>query len=254
MNEKKKALVVLGISAVLLVVIVVALFASLVASNKKIEELKNVMNSEEAKIVYLAKDTCYYCNLIKPITTFLEKEFNLDYYNIDANKLTSSELIRVLDTLDIDYETFGTPYIVIVKNGKKIDEHVGYTDEDVLFELFKKNGIINEDASLNMTYLDEIDSTINSKESSLVLIGESGDTSSIEARMNLRSLAKENSINIKYFDTSKLTDKDEYSNLLSKLEVDSLPILVKIENGYVISKETSISEYEAYLRENGYIE
>ena len=254
MNEKKKALVVLGISAVLLVVIVVTLFASLVASNKKIEELKNVMNSEGAKIVYIAKDTCYYCNLLQPITNSLKEEFDLEYYNIDTNSLSNSELARVLETLDIDYDTFGTPYIVIVKDGKKIDEHVGYTDEDVLFELFKKNGIIKEDASLNMTYLDEINSTIDSTEKSLVLIGKSGDTSSIEARTNLRKIAKENSIDIKYFDTSKLTDEDEYSNLLSKLEVDSLPILVIFDNGNVVSKETSISEYERYLRDNGYIE
>ncbi len=253
MDEKKKALVVLVISAVLVIIAIIAIVSSLITSGKKIDELKDVMDSKEAKIVYLAKDSCYYCNLLEPITTSMKEEFDLDYYNIDTSELSSAELAKILKILDIDYDAFGTPYIVIVKDGEKVDEHVGYTDEDVLFDLFKSNGLISEDKTLNMTYLDEIDSTIDSDSSSLVLIGASGDTASIEARITLRKLAKENSIDIKYFDTSKLTDEDEYSNLLSKLDVESLPVLVKFENGNVVSKEETISEYETYLKENGYM-
>lgn len=255
MNEKKKAVIVLCGLSLLLVIIIVSVVLSLIESNKKIEEIKTIMSSKEAKIVYLEKESCYYCNLLKPITDSLEEEFNLEYYKIDTNELSNIELAKVLKTLEIDYENFGTPYIVIVKDGKKIDEHVGYTDEDVLFELFKDNKIINESESLNMTYIDEVDSMFNSNNSALLLVGESGDENSIAARIELRKIAKENSLDIKYFDISKLTDNNKYSILLSKLDVEELPVLVKIENGVVVSKESEMTnlKYETFLKNNGYI-
>ena len=256
MNEKKKALIVLFGLAAMLVIIVAAVISSLIDSNKKIEEVKKIMNSETAKIVYLEKESCYYCNLLKPITDSLQEEFDLDYHKIDTSKLSNIELTKVLKTLEIDYDSFGTPYIVIVKDGKKIDEHVGYTDEDVLFKLFQDNGIIEETKTLNMTYLDDVDTVFNSSDSSLLLVGESGDANSIEARITLRNIAKENSLDIKYFDVSKLTDNNEYSILLNKLEVDELPVLAKIENGVVVSKENEItkSKYQTFLKNNGYID
>lgn len=255
MSEKKKAVVVLCGLALLLVIIIVSVVLSLIESNKKIEEIKTIMSSNEEKIVYLEKESCYYCNLLKPITDSLEEEFNLDYHRIDTSELSNIELAKVLKTLEIDYEDFGTPYIVIVKDGKKIDEHVGYTDEDVLFELFKDNKIINESESLNMTYIDEVNSLFNSNNSTLLLVGESGDENSIAARIELRKIAKENSLDIKYFDISKLTDNNEYSMLLNKLDVYELPVLVKIENGVIVSKESEMtnSKYETFLKNNGYI-
>ena len=256
MNEKKKALIVLFGLAAMLVIIIAAVISSLIDSNKKIEEVKKIMNSETAKIVYLEKESCYYCQLLKPITDSLEKEFDLDYHKIDTSKLSNVELTKILKTLEIDYDSFGTPYIAIVKDGKKIDEHVGYTDENVLFELFQKNQIIEESKTLNMTYLDDIDTIFDDSSSSLLLVGESGDTNSIEARITLRKIAKEKSLDIKYFDVAKLTDNNEYSILLNKLEVEKLPVLVKVENGKVISKETEItaSKYQIFLKSNGYID
>ena len=38
--------------------------------------------------------------------------------------------------------------IAILKNGRIVGEQIGYTDEDVLFELFKNNGLSEKNASL----------------------------------------------------------------------------------------------------------
>lgn len=72
MNERKKGLLVLGVLVLLLFIIIGAVIMSVLESNKKLAELKTIINSNEPQIIYLSKPTCYYCNLIEPITKSLE--------------------------------------------------------------------------------------------------------------------------------------------------------------------------------------
>lgn len=255
MNEKKKTLILLGVLAVLLVIIIMVVCASLIDSHKKIEEIKEVMNSKEPQIIYLSKPTCHYCNLIEPITSSLKEEFNLDYFNINTEELSNLELTKILKIIGVNLETFGTPYIAVVKDGKIIGEQIGYTDENVLFDLFRKHNLIKSNASLNMNYIDSIDELFNKENTNLVLIGKSGDTVSIEARLNLRKIASNHNFEINYFDTSKLEDETEYNELLDKLDVEKLPVLVIVENGNILQKTTEItnSSYTEFLKENNYI-
>ena len=255
MNEKKKALVVIGVLAVFLVIIVVAVVMSLIQSSKKLDEVQKIMNSKEPQIVYLSKPTCYYCNLIEPITSSLEEEFNLDYFHINTGDLSNSELLKILEIIGIDVDTFGTPYIAVVQDGKIIGEQVGYTDENVLFDLFKEHVLIDATASLNMSYIDDLDAIWNQSEAKLVLIGESGDTASIDARITLRKLAVEYNFEINYFDTTKLQDSTDYDELLENLDTESLPILVIVKDGNVLSSTTQTSRagYEEFLKSNSYI-
>lgn len=255
MNEKKKSLIVLGVLLVLFTVIIVAVIMSLMQSAKKLEEIEKVMNSKTPQIVYLSKPTCYYCNLIEPITTFLEEEYELEYHHIDTGNLSNAELTKVLDIMNINVETFGTPYIAIVQNGEIIGEQVGYTDEDVLFNLFKTHNLIEGDTSLNMNYVENLDNIWNDDKASLVLVGTSGDTATIDARLSLLELAKNHSLEINYFDTAMLETNDAYNELLNKLDGNDLPVLVIIKDGKVISKttKTALQEYESFLDQNGYI-
>ena len=252
MNEKKKTLIMLIILGLSLLLIIGVVLESIVDSNKKVQDVKMIVEKDKTQIIYLAKDSCYYCNLLKPITDSLKQEFGLDYYKIDTSDLSTTELNKILKLLDIDYEKFGTPYIVITRDGEKIDEHVGYADEDVLFEFFQKNELIDKNEKLNMTYLEEIDSVFESSDKSLVLIGKSGDANSISARELLRKKAKKHKFEVKYFDTSKLTDEKEYSILLKKLDVEKLPVLVEIKDGKILSKEKEM-DYEKFLKEKEYI-
>lgn len=259
MNEKKKGIIVLGIFVTLLILVLVLIFASLMKSNKKLKEFKNKLNSSEPQIIYIMKPTCYYCNLIEPITTKLKEKYKLNYYQIDSSKLSTSELRTMLNLLNVDLETFGTPYIAIVQNGKVIGEQSGYTDENVLFDLFKANGLIGENEELGLNYLDKdsLNNLWNSDSVNAVLIGESGDTSAIEARMNLIELKEEYSnVNISYFDISATSSDEEYSEWKERLEGDSLPVMVLIQNGKIIAKtkETTKEKYIQFFKENNYME
>ena len=255
MNEKKKALRLLVVLAVLVVIIILTVIMSLIQSSEKLDKIKDVVNSKEPQIIYLSKPTCYYCNLIEPITSTLEEEFNLEYFHINIAELSSSELLKTLEIIGINQSTFGTPYIAIVQDGKIIGEQVGYTDENVLFDLFKKHNLIDENASLNMNYINDLNEVWNQSSAQLVLIGESGDTASIDARINLRKLAKDYNFEINYFDTAKLQNSEEYNKLLDDLDTEQLPILLIVENGSILSKTntTSKTEYQEFLEKNNYI-
>lgn len=259
MNEKKKGIIVLGIFVTLLILVLVLIFASLMKSNKKLKEFKNKLNSSEPQIIYIMKPTCYYCNLVEPITTKLKEKYKLNYYQIDSSKLSTSELRTMLDLLNVDLETFGTPYIAIVQNGKVIGEQSGYTDENVLFDLFKTSGLINKNEELGLNYLDKdsLNNLWNSDSVNAVLIGESGDTSAIEARMNLMELKEEHdNVDISYFDISATSSDEEYSKWKERLEGDSLPIMVLIQKGKIVAKtkETAKEKYIQFFKENNYME
>lgn len=257
MNEKKKGLIVLGVFSVLLVAIIAIIVVSVINDNKKISSFKEMVNSNETKIVYFMKPTCYYCNLLEPITTSLAEQYNLEYEMIDTNELSSAQLTKMLDILKIDESTFGTPHIAIVRNGVVIGEQSGYTDEDVLFELFKKRGLIEKEETLKLNYIDKdtLNSIWNNGEKKVLLVGEAGSTSSIAARIELMNLLGEYNVSVNYFDTSYLSSTEEYNNLIERLDVEELPVLTVIENGNVISKISEIDKdkYIEFFKQNGYI-
>ena len=255
MNERKKGLLVLGVLVLLLFIIIWMVIISVVESNERLNDLKKVINSNETQIIYLSKPTCYYCNLIEPITKSLEEEFKLDYVKINTGELSNSELLKTLDIIGINIDTFGTPYIAIVKDGKIVGEQVGYTDENVLFELFKKHKLIDENATLNMNYIDDLDIVWKNNSAKLVLIGESGDTASIDSRLVLRKISKKYDIEINYYDATKLEDEVKYTKLLDKLGIEKLPVLTIVQDGNILSKTTVVSEkeYEQFFKDNDYI-
>lgn len=258
MNEKKKSIIVLGIFSALLVLILILVAVTVSKSNRKIKEFEDIVNSSNAHIVYFMKPTCYYCNLIEPITTELQKKYELEYYQIDTSKLSTGELNKMLNILNVDVSTFGTPYIAVVKDGNIIGEQAGYTDEDVLFELFKKNKLISENEKLQLNYIDEdtLNSLWNKGEESIVLIGETGSVSSIAARMELMNLLDEYNVIIHYFDTSKFSSTEEYNEWIARIGEENLPILVIMKDGKIVSTTTVTSKekYVEFLKQNGKID
>lgn len=257
MNEKKKGLVVLSTFLILLVVIILLIGISVINSNKKINEFKNMVNSSDTHIVYFMKPTCYYCNLLEPITTMLKEQYNLKYEMIDASTLSNSQLSSMLNILDVDISTFGTPYIAIVKDGMVLGEQSGYTDEDVLFELFKKNGLIKAEETLKLNYIDKdtLNAIWDNGEKRAILIGQAGNTSSIAARIELMDLLNEYAISVDYFDTSDFSTEAEYNTWIERLDADKFPVLVVMESGNIVAKISDIdkNKYIEFLNQNGYI-
>lgn len=260
MNENSKLLKI-GISIVVIaLIIVVPIIIQNNKTSKLIKEIEDVMNSSDAKVIYMARPTCYYCNLLEPITDSLKEEYNLDYYYINTDELSNSELSKVLKLFDRTTDTFGTPYLIITKDGKVVAEQNGYADEDVIFNFFKTNGIIDEDETLKINYLDKqsFDDIMNNNEREIILIGKTGDESVVEARNELKEIITQYNLKINYFDIMNVSSEDEYNDNLEKLGYDEDfegPNLVIVENNKIIAEtnKNTKEDYITFLKNNSYI-
>lgn len=257
MDEKKKLWIMVGVVVGLIVFTIGIYWIGNLEVQKVLKDIDQKMDSEETQIFYIARPTCHYCILLEPVTETLKQEYQLTYNHINTDKFSTSQLIKILDKFGVDSKTFGTPYIAITKNGKVIDELNGYADENVVFELFQKNGLIPESAALAFHYInyDTFQTIWNSGERRLIMIGETGEKS-VQARNTLKPLIQTHGLNIVYMDVAETgTNYNTFLTSIGHTTQPTYPILMVVENGIILSEtnQTTMTTYEAFLRENGYI-
>lgn len=265
MSEKKKFGILFGSIIGIVILFLTVYIIENLNLQKLLKDIDQKMNLEEVQIFYFSRPTCHYCILLEPITESLKEEYQLTYYDINVDDYSRGQLRKILNKFGTNVANFGTPYIVITKGGNVIGELNGYADENVVFDLFQKNGIIPENATLEFQYLDydTFKSIWNNGERNLVMIGQTGETS-VNARNILKPLIKKYSLSIAYMDiaetysgeTNSNQKYSEFLNMIGYTTVPTYPILMIIENGTVIAQmnQTDINSYETFLRTNGYIE
>lgn len=264
MSEKKKLGIILGSIVGIIIIIIGVYFIGNLKTQKLLKDIDTKMNLDEIQIFYLSRPTCHYCILLEPITETLKEEYQLTYYDINVDDYSRGQLTKILNKLGTDISNFGTPYIVITRNGGVLDELNGYADENVVFDLFQKNGIIPNSATLAFQYLkyDTFKNIWNSNERRLVLIGQAGEES-VNARNVLKPLIQNYALSIAYMDIAETYSGAENSNekynefltLIGYSTQPTYPILMIIENGTVLAQtvQTDTKAYETFLRTNGYI-
>lgn len=257
MDERKRMYVMFGVVVGIIVVISAICIAGNQSTQKLFKEIDEKMKSDTVQVFYLEKPTCHYCILLKPVTDTLKEEYGLTYNYIDTSTLNNSQLKRILDKLDINYKTFGTPHLTITKNGKVLDHLNGYADENVVFGLFQETGLISEEATLAFDYIDyDTFKDLWEREArSLIMIGQSGEDS-VNARNQLKSYIQEYGIQIYYMDIAETGSSDNYSQFLTLInhsEQTAYPILMIVENGKIIAETNQTTNYEEFLRTNGYM-
>lgn len=106
------------------------------------QAISEAFSTPSAKLVYLARPDCSWCQKAKPILNKTSKEYDFKYIYINTGKLNSKELESVLKKFNIDINEFGTPTFVVVKNGKVVDNNIGYMEESKLIEFLKNTEVI----------------------------------------------------------------------------------------------------------------
>ena len=102
---------------------------------KNKNEFDKIKKSNNYSIVVVISNNCPYCEIFKPILEDVVQEYNVNIYylNIDSNFYNS---------VDLDTSVYATPTIVIYKNGKVINNIMGYKEKNDLINILKKNGVI----------------------------------------------------------------------------------------------------------------
>lgn len=201
MNEKKKAIIVIGCAFAFLILICLMYFVGVKQSDEIMKEFDSAYNGSEAKIVYIGRPTCGYCNQLKPILDQMTEQYELEYVYVNSDEISDDQLSYVINTLEFDEEKFGTPSLAIVKDGEKIAEQLGATDEEGLLQFFKDGGLVDksvklEDDTPNLTKIDYdgYEKLLNSDKKFVVVLGQTGCGACTSAKPVLDAVAKKNSV------------------------------------------------------------
>ena len=214
---------------------------------------------DEQQIILLARENCSYCQMFVPILEYMKETYNFEYLYVDTTKISSKGLKGVLDKLNIDEDSFGTPYLSLVKSGKVIDEIAGYVDEKELLEFLKKNGYAEETSKLPINYINfnEYKDLITSETPQVIVIGQTNCSHCIAAKPALLSIARDYNIKINYFDVTALTTEENSTELIEEFN-NSLSYLSESDWGtplmLIVKNNEAVAVNNGYVSKDNYIE
>lgn len=134
MKENKKMLIVVIVLAIIAILVTILAITENEKQKRILENFNNYFNSETNELIYFAKEGCYYCQLMDGAKKELLDDTSVDYFFVDTSKVSTGTLDKMLDKLGIT--KFGTPTLVIVKDGKVVKEQSGvFTESDNKNEL-----------------------------------------------------------------------------------------------------------------------
>lgn len=262
MNEKKRILVLLGaICAIVLLIIVCSVFENK-KSEKYLNEFYSAFNGSEERLVMIGRDNCSWCQLFKPNLDLMHDKYNLDYIYVNTNELTSSVFKKLLKTINVDENEFGTPYTIVVKDGNIADVLNGYVDEIELLSFLKKHNFVDSDAKLSLNYIDYngFKSVATSSENKILVLGQTTCGYCIKAKPILSKIADEYNIVINYINVDKLSSEEQgklskYIKYLGENQWGT-PLTLIVKKGEVIDLANGLLSEEEYInkfKDNNFI-
>lgn len=280
MKKNNIILVVITVVIMLLVIATVLIFYSVykdIVGEKKVNEWETLINSKQNKVLYFGRTGCTWCAKYTPVLTALKDKYDVSYEYIDTELVSGFE--ELLARLNTDYNTFGTPYVAIVKKGKKVAELSGYQTPDVVFEFYKKYGLIDKDVEYEEIVIDEAQiirnadkeayphlnilnyndylAMLNNNNKNILVVGQTTCGYCNQYKPVLNEIAFDKNIVINYIDIATLTQNEyqEFLNSLSYFKENSnwgTPLTLIIQNKKVLdytegakSKSDTINYYES---------
>ena len=220
-SENKRMYTLVGVIAGIILLIVLGIVCRNNASANIVKKVETLLNSSEAKAIYIMRTGCTYCELNESNMKSVVDEYNFDYYNIDTNDLTEKDLNKIVTMLEIDGENFGTPYLTAVKEGKILGSLNGLKSYKVLFDFLKENKLISDDSKLYLNYptLKEYKNLIKSGEKEVFILASSTCRYCLAEHPVLIEIAKETGakINFLYLDYM-FTSQEEYDEFMDSLK------------------------------------
>lgn len=289
MSDKTRYIIIAIVTIVLLALIVILIItgkdenknnttnnsSSVAERNTSTESLKEFykqFDSKDLNVIYFASSTCGYCSLEKPILEQISKDYDMDYYAIDASSLSDTEISEIISALGI---SGATPTTVIVKDGEVVAKNEGYLDGKPYVEFFAKNGILDKDATykeednLVLISYDDFKNIAKKDEASLVFLDTSACQDCITVRSLLNVLAKENNFKVNYLSAVNLS-QDDVNNLvktdLKEMKYDDktyqdegqikIPLLLVVKDNEIkdyVLESTEESDYTKVLKKYNFI-
>ena len=277
MNTKQKSILLLAVSIVALLIIIGGVIFTTLKESDTMKEFNTYFNKSENTIIYYASSTCGNCIMQKPALETIATLYNLDYLEIDIDKISISDRKKILKKLNIED---ATPHTVIVKNGKVVDVAVGYKQGAEYLEFFKNVNLVPEDAVYEKTIypetpnitpisFKEYNELIDSGDEFVVTIGQTGCSHCTAIKPSLDRIVSKKGLKINYLNLTDLVgdERSEFFASLKEIEFNDPEFLEKgsfgtpttftIKNGKVvdyIGGERTYSQLEREFKKQGLID
>lgn len=118
---------------------------------------EKLVDSKQVTVAVFGRDTCYYCNIYKPIYNAVAEKYDVDIYYFNSDSYDTAEYQKIMKLgLKIPAECnssgqesllsdgFGTPLTLITKKGKTVDCISGYVDRSTLISKLAENDLIEK--------------------------------------------------------------------------------------------------------------
>lgn len=212
MQSENFKTIMLGIFFIAIIAIVpIVMIVKSIEAGQIVKAYGKAFNSEKQELIYLGRPTCGYCQQLEPILLELKDRFDFEYTYVNTDKISDAQLESILADLDIEKGKFGTPYLIFVKDGKKVSESDGYRGEDGLFNFLQTNNFIPSDAKLYLNYIgiDGYKEVMASTTNSILVVAQKSCSYCQKARPIYNEIIEENDIAINYLEYDLLSDADK---------------------------------------------
>lgn len=108
-----------------------------------VNKFKELYSGEVNCIVLFSRPTCGYCQIAEPILMNFAYKYKLDIYHVNTDNMSESD-VNNLNSMGEKFQSFGTPFLVVVSNDKLVDSLEGLSDMNGYKEFFKKNNFISK--------------------------------------------------------------------------------------------------------------
>lgn len=145
--NKKKNIIIISISLILLIGIITVLIINYNSSNyfKKInyKEINEMVNNKEDFVLCISRTTCTHCQSYKPKLKSVAKEYKTNIYYIDIDEETKDNQKKFNDLISFDGST---PTTIFIKKGQEettANRIEGDVSKKKIIEKLKANKVID---------------------------------------------------------------------------------------------------------------
>ena len=106
------------------------------------DEYDKLLNSDKKNVIVVGQSTCSYCVQAKVTLNDIVEENDITINYLNISYLTEEEGEKFESSLDYFENSWGTPIMIIVQDGKLVDIIEQYVDKDEYVEFLEENGVI----------------------------------------------------------------------------------------------------------------
>lgn len=256
-NETKRALITMGIMVFVILLIVLSFVVSSNKGKNIINNLEKIYNLDEISLLYVGSSSCGVCEIYDPIIDKASTDNNFTFYYIDMDDLNKNQTNQLVSILGKEGQKFGTPYTVLLGNGKVIAELSSYVETNELIDFLIENEFLEaetaqkEETSLNMINYSEYNELLESNEKIIIVLAQTTCGACITAKPFIEEIASEKKdITINYFNVDKMTT-DEYGLFKKSLTMFSskwyTPTIIIVKGNEVLDSYQGFDSKEKYL-------